>query len=282
MAIFRFLIMVISSLLFTAPAWSASLLLSDKLIPGSAVLLQVKDIPRGATLIGDLDNRKFPITEDGLALVALDMETKTGQKTIRVKIANKNGTKETVSKKIWVEARKYEEEHITLPKKKVDLDKKDLTRAGKETKAIKATYRLRGGKVGYVGEFKQAVSGRFSGIFGSRRVLNGKPRRPHSGVDIAAPKGTPIITTAPGRVALTGDDYFFTGNTVVIHHGDGVVSLYSHMDEILVAQDDWIPEGTVIGTIGMTGRATGPHLHWGVLVRGARVDPMLLPGIRQQ
>ncbi|MBF0384228.1 MAG: M23 family metallopeptidase [Magnetococcales bacterium] len=201
--------------------------------------------------------------------------------TIRVKITPKKGRKEIISSKVWVPARKYKEEHITLPKKKVDLGKRDLTKARKETKAIRGTYKIRGGRAGYSEEFRQVLTGRFSGVFGSRRILNGKAKRPHSGVDIAAPKGTPIITTAPGKVVLTGQDYFFTGNTIVVHHGDGVISLYAHLDSMLVENGEWVPAGTVIGLVGMTGRATGPHLHWGTMVRGARVDPMMMPGIRK-
>ncbi len=265
----------------TNPLHAASLTLSDKLVPGSAVLLKVDGVPPGARLRGDLNKRSFPITKDGLAIIALDMETKDGNATVRVRITHENGKKETISRKVWVGKRQYKEEHISLPKKKVDLGKQDLSRARKETASIKETYKLRKGKVGYLGGFRQAVTGRFSGVFGSRRVLNGKPRRPHNGVDIAAPKGTPIVTTAPGTVVLTGNDYFFTGNTVVVHHGHGVTSLYSHLDAIMVEEGEWVPADTVIGTIGMTGRATGPHLHWGMMVRGARVDPMLMPGIRK-
>jgi murein DD-endopeptidase MepM/ murein hydrolase activator NlpD len=276
-------IVLFFSLIISLPAWAASFEISGKLVPGSAVLLQVAGFPKGSTFKGDINKSKFPISKKGIAIVALDMSAKSGRyATVRVKISPKNGRTETISRKFWISPRKYKEEHITLPKKKVDLGRKDLSKAGKETKAIKATYKLRGGEMGYNVAFRQALEGRFSGVFGSRRVLNGKPKRPHNGVDIAAPKGNPIITTAPGKVVLTGKDYFFTGNTIVIHHGDGVISLYAHMDTMLVEKGEWVPGDTVIGTVGMTGRATGPHLHWGMLVRGARVDPMMMPGIRKK
>ncbi|MBF0446781.1 MAG: M23 family metallopeptidase [Magnetococcales bacterium] len=265
-----------------AIGWSASFQLSESLIPGSAVLIQVQGFPEGATLVGDVNNRTFPISETGLGIIALDMETKEGYSTVRVQISPKKGRKETVSRKIWVSPRAYEEERLTLPKKKVDLNKTDLSRASKETKAIKATYDLRGDRPGYAETFKLPLEGRFSGVFGSRRILNGTPKRPHNGVDIAAPKGTPVMTTAPGRVVLTGSDFFFTGNTIVIHHGDGVISLYAHLDTMLVNEGDWIGSDTIIGTIGMTGRVTGPHLHWGMLVRSARVDPLMMPGLRNR
>jgi murein DD-endopeptidase MepM/ murein hydrolase activator NlpD len=276
-----FFILFFLTAMFSNPALSASFKLNNKLIPGSAVLLQVSGFPKGSVLTGDINNKKFPISKDGLAMIALDMGTKEGYASVRIKIAPKTGRKETISRKFWISPRKYKEERIELPKKKVSPVKKDMSKAMKETRAIKATYKLRGDKVGYLGEFRQAVEGRFSGIFGSRRILNGKPKKAHSGVDIAAPKGTPIVTTAPGTVVLTGKDYFFTGNTIVIHHGDGVISLYAHMDSMLVEEGEWLPADTIIGTIGMTGRATGPHLHWATMVRGARVDPMLMPGIRK-
>ncbi|MBF0195265.1 MAG: M23 family metallopeptidase [Magnetococcales bacterium] len=281
MGLLKLFIVFITTLLLINPAIAASFKLTNKLIPGAAVFLQVSGFPAGSKMSGDINKRTFPINKNGLAMIALDMEHKEGYVTVRVKIAPKNGRKETISRKIWVPAREYKKEYITLPKKKVDLGKRDLSKARKETKAIKATYKLRNGRTGYLEEFRQVLDGRFSGVFGSRRILNGKSKRPHNGVDIAAPKGTPIITTAPGEVALVGKDYFFTGNTIVVHHGDGVVSLYAHMDSMLVEKGEWVPAGTVIGLVGMTGRATGPHLHWGTLVRGARVDPMMMPGIRK-
>ncbi len=162
----------------------------------------------------------------------------------------------------------------------MDLNQADNARAGKETAAIKATYTLRDGQTGFEKGFTPPVIGRFSGVFGSRRILNGKPRTPHNGVDVAAPKGTPVKTIAPGQVVLVGKNYFFTGNTLVIHHGHGVISLYAHLNDIQVESGQWVSTNTTIGTVGMTGRATGPHLHWGILIRGARVDPKTLPGMK--
>ena len=270
--------------ILTAPATlsAASLELSGPLEPGTAVLLTVKDFPPGSNIQGKLDGRAFPITwRQGTALIALDMETRPGKVTLEVRITPPKGKRETLRRRLTIAKRKYKEEHVTLPKKKVDLNRPDLSRAKGETAAIRATYDLRNSRTGFEEGFRLPVIGtRFSGVFGSRRVLNGKPRSPHNGVDIAAPKGTPVVTTAPGTVVLTGKDYFFTGNTVVVEHGHGVVSLYSHMDTITVREGEWLEAGKVIGTVGMTGRATGPHLHWGVLVRHARVDPLRLPGIR--
>ena len=122
------------------------------------------------------------------------------------------------------------------------------------------------------------VIGRVSGVYGSQRILNGVPRSPHLGVDIAAPTGTMVRAPAPGRVILLDDDMFFTGGTVMLDHGHGVTSVYAHLDQILVAPDQSVAPGDAIGTVGATGRATGPHLHWGVHWRGVGVDPALLAG----
>lgn len=265
---------------FAHHAGATSLEMSAPLEQGTAVFLHVKDFTPGAKLAGELNSKPFPITSDGLALIALDMEAPPGTKTIRVSIEKPDGVTDTVSKQIVVNKRTYKEEHISLPEKKVDIkDKSDEERVRIETEAIKATFKLRDGQVGFADGFKQPVDGRFSGVFGSRRILNGKPKRPHNGVDIAAPKGTPVPTTAPGKVVLVGENYILTGNTVVLHHGHGVISLYAHLDYVTVTLGEWVSAGQPIGRVGTTGRSTGPHLHWGVLVREERVDPMRLPGL---
>ena len=259
---------------------SATLFLSGPLEKGTAVLLRVEGLLPGSRLRGTLGGVEIPFSSGNRALLAMDMEAKSKKITLRVQVDPPHGKREVLTRYFSIPKRLYKEERISLPKKKVSLNKKDLARAKGETASIVGTYKRRGGKDGYSDSFRQPVQGRISGVFGSRRILNGVARRPHNGVDIAAPKGTPVIATAPGEVALVGQDYFFTGNTLVLDHGDGAVSLYAHLDTILVRKGDWVSSDTVIGTVGMTGRATGPHLHWGFLVRRARVDPMLLPGIR--
>ncbi|MBF0136813.1 MAG: M23 family metallopeptidase [Magnetococcus sp. DMHC-1] len=259
-----------------------SLLLSSPLQPGMAVLLSVPGFPPGSHFTGSLAGKPFPLTPEGMALLAVDMEAKPGTLLLEVKMQPPTGQAVTLKKNLSLTKRSYKVEKLTLPEKKVDLDPADAARATKESAAIKATYQRRTERVGFTGGFRMPVTGRFSGVFGSRRLLNGQMRSPHNGVDIAAPENTPVVATAPGTVALLGRDYFFTGNTLLLDHGHGVVSLYAHLHDLRVAEGDWLPEGTVLGTVGMTGRATGPHLHWGILVRGERVDPTLLPGIVTQ
>ena len=129
-------------------------------------------------------------------------------------------------------------------------------------------------------QFILPVNGPISSPFGKRRFFNDQPRRPHSGTDIAAPIGTPILASASGSVILVGD-FFFNGRLVVIDHGEGVKTMYNHMDAIDVVEGQVIQQGEPIGTVGATGRVTGPHLHFGVILNGASIDPSLVvPEIR--
>lgn len=119
------------------------------------------------------------------------------------------------------------------------------------------------------------VRGRESSAFGLRRFFNGEERNPHSGLDVAMPTGTPVVAPAPGKVVLTGD-FFFNGNSVFIDHGQGLITMVCHLHNIGVTEGTEVQAGDQIGTIGATGRATGPHLHWTVSLNNARIDPRLL------
>ena len=123
-------------------------------------------------------------------------------------------------------------------------------------------------------QWQSPLSGRYSSSFGKRRVLNGQPRSPHSGLDIAAPEGTPVESIAAGRVAAVGD-YFFNGQTVMVDHGQGLISMYCHLSEIDVALGEEVTPDSVVGKVGKTGRVTGAHLHLSVSLNNARVDPLL-------
>jgi murein DD-endopeptidase MepM/ murein hydrolase activator NlpD len=174
-----------------------------------------------------------------------------------------------------VSAKSYEEQHITIEdKRKVNPEKQDLERINREKKEIIGALRHWSDRDGIDVNFRKPVNGPTSSPFGLRRFFNEQPRKPHSGLDIAAPEGTPIRAPAAGTVIETGE-YFFNGNTVFIDHGQGLVTMYCHMREIGVTPGQPVAAGDIIGKVGMTGRVTGPHLHWGVSLNDARVDPLL-------
>jgi len=170
----------------------------------------------------------------------------------------------------------YETQHLTIRnKRKVNPNAEDLARIRREQQRIRAALARFSEDLQPQLTFALPVDGPVSSPFGLRRFFNGQPRKPHSGLDLAAPRGTPIHAPAPGVVVDTGD-FFFNGNTVFIDHGQGLVTMYCHMDEIRVRPGQTVARGEVIGTVGSTGRVTGPHLHWGVSLNDARVDPSLL------
>ena len=168
----------------------------------------------------------------------------------------------------------YAEKRLKVAPGQVDLSPSDLARHEREAahrNEVVATFSER---VPGTLRFTQPVPGRRSGTFGLRRVFNGQARDPHSGMDIAAPRGTPVRAPAAGRVIDTGD-YFFNGNTIWLDHGAGLLTMYCHLSAIGVKVGDMIPAGAPIGAVGMTGRSTGPHLHWTVSLNRAMVDPAL-------
>ncbi|MBP5615417.1 MAG: M23 family metallopeptidase [Alphaproteobacteria bacterium] len=130
--------------------------------------------------------------------------------------------------------------------------------------------------------FIEPVQGRISGHFGYQRIFNGIKKNPHSGTDIAAPLGTPVKAAADGVIVLAGYDYFYTGNIVIIDHGDGLKTIYAHLQSINVKQGENVKQGHIIGTLGKTGRATGPHLHWGAVLSGTRFRPQSLLDFAQK
>lgn len=163
---------------------------------------------------------------------------------------------------------------------KVDPQPADQVRIEQEVKKLNQIYARFSDTNPFEKEFTPPLKGAISSMFGLRRLYNNQPRDPHSGLDIAASEGQPVYAVNKGVVAETGD-YFFTGNTVIIDHGMGVFSLYAHLSRIDVNVGQTIEQGEEVGLVGMTGRVTGPHLHWTMIVNQTLVDPLLFVPIRQ-
>lgn len=205
-----------------------------------------------------------------LAVVGIPLAAKTGKHELSVE---SNPKQQTVS--FSVKKKKYKTQHLTIKnKRKVNPNKKDLERIGKEKKVIVSSLATWRDTTEVNTKFVLPVKGRLSSPFGLRRFFNKQPRKPHSGIDIAAPEGTPIVSPADGVVVNTGE-YFFNGNSIFIDHGQGLITMYCHMSKIDVKPGQQVAQGEKIGAIGKTGRVTGPHLHWAVSLNDARVDPGL-------
>lgn len=252
---------------------------------GDAVLLHLRGAPEGATIEGTVDGRPlvfFPHAGGHAALVGFDLEVKPGTKAWQLAVLEPGRDPRTVRGKVHLLVRAFPVQRLTVPSGMVDLDPETERRAVAEGERLRSLYRTVTPERLWRGAFTRPVGGTEPGTgFGSRRIINGKPRMPHGGTDYAAPTGTPVVAVNSGRVALVGD-FFFPGRLVAIDHGLGLYTLYFHLDSTVVSQGDPVERGQTIGTVGATGRATGPHLHFGAQVAGARIDPatLLALGVR--
>jgi len=263
--------------------------LSPGLLPAAVVLPQAAPVPGGVALVPLKDARgKAPTvwyqgkrvmvqrdTAGWIAVVGVPLTAKPGRH--RIEIHQPAGGKHKLG--FSVDDKRYREQRITIKdKRKVDPSATDLKRIRAEQKEIRAALATWNAELTASLRLLQPVNGRTSGNFGLRRFFNDQPRKPHSGLDIAAPQGTPVRAAQLGRVVATGD-YFFNGKSVFLDHGQGLMTVYFHLARIDVSAGDWVRQGDALGAVGMTGRATGPHLHWGVRLNGTSVDPSLfLPG----
>jgi murein DD-endopeptidase MepM/ murein hydrolase activator NlpD len=173
-----------------------------------------------------------------------------------------------------VHDKRYVTQALTVAPSQVDLSAEDAARVDRERIGIDAALDRWSEREPDALTFAQPVPGVRSSSFGLRRIFNGQSRNPHSGMDIAAASGTPVLAPAAGEVVATGN-YFFNGNAVFIDHGRGLVSMYCHLSAINVTEGQHVSAGDVLGKVGMTGRATGPHLHWGLSLAHVWVDPAL-------
>lgn len=243
-------------------------------VPGGVALLNVGPIgsasaPPQVSYHGDRV-LVLPEADHWLAIVGIPLAAATGADAISIHDADT--PERTLS--FTVSAKQYVMQRLRVPPAQVDLSPQDLARSEREHTRLQAALATFAPQLPHTLRLSSPVTGIRSSSFGSRRVFNGEARAPHSGMDIAARSGTPVHAAAAGTVIDTGN-YFFSGNTVLIDHGEGLMTFYGHLSVIGVHQGESVHTGQLIGAVGATGRVTGPHLHFGVVLNRAFVDPAL-------
>jgi murein DD-endopeptidase MepM/ murein hydrolase activator NlpD len=255
----------------SASAAFAAELPRESRVPGGIALVEIPGGDVAPTAL--VDARRAAVVRDKdrwIAIVGIPLSTKPGTQTL--KVATSEGTVEV---SFQVVDKRYRTQHLTIKnQRQVDPAPQDLQRIEQERERSDAALSRFTASGTPVFALRSPVQGTRSDSYGSRRYFNKQPRSPHSGMDIAAAKGTPIHAPASGTVVEAGD-FFFNGNTLFIDHGYGLVTMYCHLDAIKVKVGDRLAQGDELGTVGATGRVTGPHLHWGVALNRAMVDPAL-------
>jgi murein DD-endopeptidase MepM/ murein hydrolase activator NlpD len=240
---------------------------------GDLALIVVTGAASAPQMDGSLAGRPlffFPYADGYAALIGIDLQARPGKTPWRLGFVDGTGAP------ITVRARKFTVQRLRLPRSMVDLSADDERRANAEAARLRRLFDTIGAERLWRGRFTKPVASdaRAEG-FGSRRVINGKLRSPHSGVDFSAPAGTPVVASNRGRVAIVVE-FFFGGRLVVLDHGEGLYTLYMHLERADVVEGTLVERGSIIGAVGSTGRASGPHLHWAAQLRRARIDPEAL------
>ena len=242
-------------------------------VPGGIISIAIADASEKPPNVFFNDKRVLVVKNNHLwfAVVGISLSEKPGNHQITLK----SDGQQNLLIEFVVQSKDYPAQYITLKNKRmVNPNPDDLARIKRERAPIKKALRTWRETDDVDTNFALPVQGRLSSPFGLKRFFNNQPRNPHSGLDIAAPAGTPITAPAPGVIINTGN-YYFNGNTVLLDHGQGLISGYFHMQNIKVKSGQWVSRGDKLGTVGATGRVTGPHLHWNIYLNRSKVDPAL-------
>jgi len=207
------------------------------------------------------------------ALLGIDFESKVGKRTIEVSAVGNDGAAVRAARTLQVRSGKFPTQKLKVAPAYVEPPAEEVARIAQDREHVKRVYAAADTRRRFEAAFQRPVESGSHGSFGVRRVFNDQPRSPHDGVDLAAPEGEPVVAAAPAVVALA-EDLYFSGNTVILDHGRGLFTFYFHLSAIDVRPGEEVAGGQRIGAVGATGRATGPHLHWGARLHGARVNPL--------
>ncbi|MFQ5829655.1 MAG: M23 family metallopeptidase [Candidatus Methylomirabilia bacterium] len=246
---------------------------------GDVAVVFVKAVGGASSVEGSLGEQSlsfFPDGEHYAALVGIDLLLKPAKLPWRISITDTEGTSLAVTGSLRVRRRQFPVQRLTLPPSQVDLDAKTLNRVKEESRHLRSVFATATSERLWDGRFAKPVGVPDPGKgFGARRIINGQPRSPHSGVDYSAAQGTPVVAANAGRVALVAE-HFFPGRLVVLDHGFGLYTFYFHLERVDVQPGQLVERGQALGAVGATGRATGPHLHFAARLGRARIDPTAL------
>ena len=254
-------------LLCAVPAAAESLKLDGRMIQGGLIVGRTDP---GATVL--FRGQPVRVSPEGVFLVGFSRDA---PKSATLDVTYPNG--KTRREKLRIQPRSYQIQRIDgLPPRMVTPPKGVWDRIKKDNAAIKRARNKNSPIPYFLAGWIWPTKGRISGVYGSQRILNGKPRQPHYGIDIAAPAGTPVVAPSDGVVVLAETDMYYTGGTLILDHGHGLTSAFLHMKDLDVKIGQHVPKGARVGTVGSTGRSTGPHLDWRINLFNARIDPSLL------
>jgi|TARA_B100000953_G_C18015464_1_gene419144 murein DD-endopeptidase MepM/ murein hydrolase activator NlpD len=255
-------ILLIIAILFTSNCFAIEF--NGKFIQGHFIIGKTE--PKSKIII---DKKEIKVSRDGFFVFGIDRDRKFDVLITKIN----NDKKEKIIKKVF--KRKYNIQRIDgLPENKVTPPEEVYKRIKTENNAIGEARAINSDLIFFKNKFIMPVEGIITGVYGSQRILNGKPKWPHYGIDIAANQGTMILSSGTGVITMAEDDLYYTGGTIIMDHGHGISTIYSHLESVLVSVGDQINQGEVIGTVGSTGRSTGPHLDFRINWFQTRLDPM--------
>jgi murein DD-endopeptidase MepM/ murein hydrolase activator NlpD len=240
-------------------------------VPGGVKIIRLKSHGDSMPYV-DADGRRALVVQEGTSWIAVVGIPLSAPLAPRQVVVHSENARQQIE--FAVGAKRYASQSLKVKPGQVDLSSEDLQRVNREKTIIDHALSRWTDELPATLRMPQPVPGIRSSSFGTRRVFNGEARSPHGGMDIAAPVGAQVVAPLAGTVIDTGN-YFFTGNTVLLDHGRGLISMYCHLSAIAVKPGQRVPAGAALGAVGMTGRATGPHLHWGLSLNHVWVDPEL-------
>ena len=255
-------ILLILAILFSTNSFAIEF--NGKFIQGHFIIGKTE--PNSKIIIG---KKEVKVSKDGYFVFGIDRDRKFDVLVTKIK----EGKKEKIIKKVF--KRKYKIQRIDgLPENKVTPPEEVYKRIKDENYRIGEARAINSNLIFFKNKFIMPVNGIVTGVYGSQRILNGKPRWPHYGIDIAAKQGAKIKSSGTGIVTMAEDDLYYTGGTIIMDHGHGISTIYSHLEKVMVRVGDEINQGDIIGTVGSTGRSTGPHLDFRINWFQTRLDPM--------